>query len=311
MRPVEIACDESGSEGENLLGGETDVFAHTGVRMSWPEAAACVREIRARIGSPAEEYKANHLLRAKHRAVLEWLLAPDGPLDGRGHVHLTGKTFFAVRAAVSLLAEQGTDAMARTLHRTGPAAFGTVRWQFFLTAFTSVLRLNPRRGVTTSPQEFFALVGELAGVPGEAGEVVARFRDGGDRVAAYRARLAGDPGLVPVLDPLVPAVVHTVRHWSAGGTPVALVHDEQLALTAERILQLKATLGPRLADVRFVDSRTDARVQIADFLAGVARRIASDDLNGRGDPRLTTLLRSFVDADSVWDGPNHLDIAGG
>jgi hypothetical protein len=303
VRPVEIACDESGSEGENLLGGETDVFAHAGVRMSWPEATACVREIRARIGSPAEEYKANHLLRGKHRPVLEWLLAPDGPLPGRGHVHLTDKTFFAVRAAVSLLAGSGTDALARTLHRTGPAAFGATRWEFFLTAFTSVLRLNPRRGVTTSPREFFALVDELAGVPGEAGEIVALFRDRGERVTAYRERLAGDPGLVPVLDPLVPAVIHTVRHWSAGGTPVELVHDEQLALTADRVLQLKATLGPRLADVRFVDSRTDARVQIADFLAGVARRIASDDLNGRGDPGLTTLLRSFVDADSVWDGP--------
>lgn len=302
-RVREIACDESGSEGENLLGGETDVFAHAGVRMSGIEATACVREIRARIGSPAEEYKANHLLRAKHRAVLEWLLAPDGPLAGRGHVHLTDKTFFAVRAAVSLLAENGTEAMARTLHRTGPAAFGAARWQYFLTAFTSVLRLNPRRGVTTSLEEFFALAGALADVPGEAGEIVARFRDGRERVAAYRARLAGDPGLVPVLDPLVPAVVHTVRHWSADGTAVALVHDEQLALTAERVLQLKATLGPRLADVRFVDSRADTRVQIADFLAGVARRIASDALNGRGDPVLTTLLSSFVDDESVWDGP--------
>lgn len=303
VRPVEIACDESGSEGENLLGGETDVFAHAGVRMSWPSAAECVREIRARIGSPAEEYKANHLLRAKHRAVLEWLLAPDGPLGGRGHVHLTGKTFFAVRAAVTLLAGDGTDAPARTLHRAGPAAFGAARWQFFLTAFTSVVRLNPRRGVTTSPAEFFALVDELARVPGEAGEIVGRFRGGAERVAAYRERLASDPGLAGVLDPLVPAVIHTVRHWSADGTPVALVHDEQLALTAERVLQLKATLGPRLAGVRFVDSRTDPRVQVADFLAGVARRIASDELNGRGDPVLTTLLKSFVDTGSGWDGP--------
>lgn len=303
VRPVEIACDESGSEGENLLGGETDVFAHAGVRMSWPEATACVAEIRARIGSPAEECKANHLLRAKHRAVLEWLLAPGGPLDGRGHVHLTGKTFFAVRAAVTLLAGDGSEAPARTLHRTGPAAFGAERWEFFLKAFVSLLRLNPRRGVTTTPGEFFALVDELAGVPGEAGEMVARFRDGGERVAAYRARLAADPGLVPILDPLVPAVIHTVRHWSADGTPVELVHDEQLALTAERVLQLKAELGPRLAGVRFVDSRADARVQVADFLAGVARRIASDELNGRGDRKLTTLLSAFVDAGSVWAGP--------
>ncbi|WP_158641299.1 DUF3800 domain-containing protein [Amycolatopsis eburnea] len=301
MSPVEIACDESGSEGENLLGGETDVFAHAGVRLTPAAAAECVREIRARIGSPAEEYKANHLLRAKHRAVLEWLLDPGGPLAGRGHVHLTDKTLFAVRAAVELLAGPGTSDLARTLYRAGPTAFGAERWEYFLTAFTSVLRLNPRRGVTTSPERFFALVDDLAATPGEVGGIVARFRGGRERVAAYRARLASDPGLVPVLDPLVPAVIHTVRHWSADGTPVALVHDEQLALTPERVLQLKATLGPRLAGVRFVDSRADARVQIADFLAGVARRIASDELNGRGDARLTGLLKSFVDAGSVWD----------
>jgi hypothetical protein len=68
------------------------------------------------------------------------------------------------------------------------------------------------------------------------------------------------------------------------------------------VLQLKVILGHRLAGVRFVDSRSDARVQVADFLAGVARRIASDALNGRGDPRLTGLLASFVDKDSVWNG---------
>jgi hypothetical protein len=301
VSPVEIACDESGSEGENLVGGETDVFAHAGVRLTPEAAQACVSEIRARIGSPAEEYKANHLLRGKHRPVLEWLLDPAGPLAGRGHVHLTDKTFFAVRAAVTLLAEHGTDAMARTLHRAGPAAFGPDRWAYFLAAFTSVLRLKPRRGVTTSPEEFFALAGELAG-QGEAGGIMGLLAEGTERVAAYRARLASDPGLVPVLDPLVPAVIHTVRHFSADGTPVALVHDEQLALTGERVLQLKGTLGHRLAGVRFVDSRSDARVQVADFLAGVARRIASDALNGRGDPRLTGLLESFVDKDSVWNG---------
>ena len=299
--PVEIACDESGSEGENLVGGETDVFAHAGVRLTPGSRAACVREIRARIGSPAEEYKANHLLRGKHRPVLEWLLDPAGPLAGRGHVHLTDKTFFAVRAAVTLLAEHGTDTMARTLHRAGPAAFGPDRWAYFLAAFTSVLRLKPRRGVTTSPDEFFALAGELAD-RSEAGEILRLLGGGADRVARYRARLASDPGFVPVLDPLVPAVIRTVRHFSDGGTPVALVHDEQLALTGERVLQLKATLGHRLAGVRFVDSRSDARVQVADFLAGVARRIASDALNGRGDARLTALLESFVDVDSVWDG---------
>ncbi len=83
---LEIACDESGSDGENLTGGNTDVFAHAGVSLPLAEAASAVREIRDRIRSPAEEYKANHLLREKHRAVLEWLLAPEGadPRAGAG-----------------------------------------------------------------------------------------------------------------------------------------------------------------------------------------------------------------------------------
>ena len=181
MRPVEIACDESGSEGENLVGGETDVFAHAGVRMDPGAARGCVAEIRRRIGSPAAEYKANHLLRAKNRAVLEWLLDPAGPLHDRGHVHLTDKRLFAVCRAVGLLAD-GTDEMARALHRAGPAAFGADRWAFFLAAFTSVLRLNPRRGVTTSVDEFFALAGDLAAVPGEAGRIMARLAGGGQPV---------------------------------------------------------------------------------------------------------------------------------
>ena len=52
--------------------------------------------------------------------------------------------------------------------------------------------------------------------------------------------------------------------------------------------------------VRLVVAREDARVQVADFLAGIARKIASDELNGRGDPALTALLRPYVDPGSVW-----------
>ena len=40
-----------------------------------------------------------------------------------------------------------------------------------------------------------------------------------------------------------------------------------------------------------------------DDLAGVALKIASEVLHGRGDPRLTRLLRSYVDVDSIWADP--------
>jgi len=54
-----------------------------------------------------------------------------------------------------------------------------------------------------------------------------------------------------------------------------------------------------------VDSRTDPRVQVADLLAGVARRVAADELVGRSDPDLTALLRPYVDPASRWcEGPS-------
>lgn len=46
-------------------------------------------------------------------------------------------------------------------------------------------------------------------------------------------------------------------------------------------------------------------MQLADFLAGVARKLASDELNGYGDPVLTALLRPYIGAASVWgDAPS-------
>ncbi|AXK31295.1 hypothetical protein DVA86_00180 [Streptomyces armeniacus] len=55
-----------------------------------------------------------------------------------------------------------------------------------------------------------------------------------------------------------------------------------------------------MAGPRLVWSRTDTRVQLADYLAGVARKIASEELNGRGDARLTALLRPYVAPSSCW-----------
>jgi hypothetical protein len=52
--------------------------------------------------------------------------------------------------------------------------------------------------------------------------------------------------------------------------------------------------------VRLVDSRADHRVQVADFLAGAAWRIAADELRGRGDTELTALLRPYIDPYSIW-----------
>ncbi|MFG2779714.1 hypothetical protein ACGFY7_17910 [Streptomyces prunicolor] len=305
---MEIACDESGSDGENLTGGNTDVFAHASVRLPVETAAAYVQEIRRRIRSPAEEYKANHLLRDKHRAVLESFLGPAGPLrDGNAHVHLIEKTFFVVDRAVDLLLDEegdedgdcdGTEAV--TLFRGGPRTFGERGWREFLAASNQLLRVRNDAAAAVPADVFFRTVDTLRDEHSgtTAGVIVGRLAAARSRAESYRERMRDSPVLFPVLNPLLPAIVSTARYWLAEGRSVRLVHDRQNMLTPERIAWIMEAAP--LSDVQLVAARSDARVQLADFLAGIARKLASDELNGRGDPALTALLRPYVGTDSVW-----------
>jgi hypothetical protein len=306
---VEVACDESGSDGENLTGGNTDVFAHASVRLPVDSADAYVREIRNRIRSPAEEYKANHLLREKHRAVLEWFLGPDGPLHGNAHVHLTEKAFFVVVRALDLLLGENEDddadvdgAEAVTLYREGRRTFGEEPWRRFLAASNQLLRIRNDGEARAPADVFFRTVDALRRDHSRtrAGEILGRLAEARTRTRAdaYRARMLESPDVFPVLNPLLPAIVRTADHWSAGGRSVRLVHDRQNMLTPDRIAWLKAVTG--IDELLLVHSRQDARIQLADFLAGIARKLASDELGGRGDPVLTALLRPYVGVESVW-----------
>jgi hypothetical protein len=324
---LEVACDESGYEGENLIGATTDVFAHASVRLSTESATNCIQEIRNRIRSPALEYKSTHLLREKHRSVLEWLLGPLGPIHGNARVHLTDKTFFVVGKVVDLLVGEGTyaasigpyqdqqaKAMAVTLYREGQPTFGREQWGAFLESFNDLMRARNRRGARTSVDSFFRMVDvlRLAGARGRVDEIMGLLWQARPHADSFRARLLDNPKMIPALDPLIPAIVQAVVHWGEGRKPVSIVHDEHTALTEERIAQLKEIFskphpallryspGGRLTSLRLVDSRSDPRVQVADFLAGVARKIASDELNDRGDAELTALLRPFVDSSSIW-----------
>ncbi|GCB43504.1 hypothetical protein [Kutzneria buriramensis] len=301
---LEVACDESGSDGENLTGGNTDVFAHASVRLPVESAAASVQETRDRIRSPAEEYKANHLLREKHRAVLEWLLAPAGPIHGQAHVHLTEKAFFVVDRAVDLLLGGGPPE-AVTLFRAGRRELGDERWRDFLASANQLLRVRNDGAPQAPADAFFHMVDALCqGRPDTAvSGILERLAAARPRADAYRVRVADGPTLIPVLNPLLPAIVATAAYWSAGGHTVRLVHDRQNMLTPDRIAWIEETArraGARLGGLRLVEARRDPRVQLADFLAGIARKIASDELNGRGDPALTALLRPYVDPASVW-----------
>ncbi|WP_246090335.1 hypothetical protein [Nonomuraea deserti] len=308
--PLEVTCDESGAEGEKLVGGNTDIFTHAAILMSRRAAEECIGELRERAPTPASQYAACHVLRDKHRGTLRWLLGPSGPLLGRAHVFLTEKPFLAVRKIVALLdaghspgvglaLDPRSSARAVTLYREGPRAFGPARWTAFLDSFNYLLRAKNGQGVTMSVDDAFLLVDELRG-PGPAGEIVELLWQARPRVAAFRERLLEAPHVFPTLDPLIPAIVRAVEFWGRGGEPVSIVHDRQTTLTDERIARLRALLDGRLAGLRLAESFLDARIQVADVIAGVARRIAVDELAGRGDPGFIALLRPYVDERSVW-----------
>ncbi|MGW0584817.1 hypothetical protein ACWD25_55110 [Streptomyces sp. NPDC002920] len=303
---MEVACDESGSDGENLTAGNTDVFAHASVRLPTEFAREQLREIRDRIRSPAEEYKANHLLREKHRAVLEWLLSESGPLYGHARVHLVEKAFLVVDRTSDVLL--GDPAAAVALFRHGRTTCTETEWREFLEAANRLLRVRVGEGPEGPVEGFFHTVDTLrrtyAGTP--AADILTMLADERSRSRAlfYRAEIeAGRIPLVPVLNPLLPAILRTAAHWSRGGRPVRLAHDRQNMLTPERIAWIEEAArreGIALAGLRLVVARDDARVQLADFLAGIARRLASDELNGHGDPALTALLRPYTGASAVW-----------
>jgi hypothetical protein len=311
---LEVGCDESGSDGENLTGGNTDVFAHASVRLPVESAAGHVQEIRDRIRSPASEYKANHLLREKHRAVLEWLLAPGGPIHGVAHVHLTEKAFFVVDRAADLLLGDGTAALV--LFREGRGVFGDETWREFLDAANQLLRVRYDGEPSQPADVFFRTVDDLrrAHSRTDLAPVLERLAATRSRADSYRAGIVAGPTLIPVLNPLLPAIVKTAAYWSKGGRPVHLVHDRQNMLTPERIAWIEETArqsGIGLDGMRLVQARLDPRVQLADFLAGIARKLASDELNRRADPALTALLRPYVDAASVWGDEASWALLGG
>ena len=302
---LEIACDESGYEGDKLIDTTTDVFAHASVALDVEPAADCIRELRHRIRSPAEEYKANHILRQKHRDVLTWFLGSTSPVYGRAQVFLVDKVYFVLRTLGGELVDDEWSAIASELlyrhHRRPPEQ---EKWNAFLVAAGGLLRVRDRPDGQSAVDLFYAAIDSLrsAHSDGEVGGALHVLAQSRQRAEQLRVRLDA-PAALPIADPLLPAIISAVTYWHASGRPIVILHDQQNTLT-RRIAQLttlvNASAPGRLVRLSLVDSQGDPRVQLADILGGAIRKIASDELNGRGDPELTTLLSPFASPQSIW-----------
>jgi hypothetical protein len=306
---VEIACDESGFSGSNLLDAATPLFTHASVDLCVDEAVELIQTLRSGFRCSLNELKSGQFLRGPRAAeAFEWLLAA---LNGRAHVYLVDKEYFLVTRIVDLfLVEPSYAAGTRLTEGHRPAALALYRagqasthgWSVFLASFVELVRTKRRHQVDRSVVERFfeardALAG--AGLDAAAEGVLARLDR--TRVGDVLTRLVHDDrSIPPPLEPMLPALAETVLFWSGGHRRVLVIHDEQSALTADRLRRLQhaltdgavssaavvpvtgtptARVSP-LAGLVTVDSRDDPRVQISDLLAGAARRppnVGDDD----------------------------------
>ncbi|MET0788703.1 MAG: DUF3800 domain-containing protein [Cellulomonas sp.] len=266
---VEIACDESGFSGSNLLDPTSPVLVHASTDLSVPEAADVVAALRSPPGG-ASEVKSGRLLRADQRPALEWFLAA---LLGRAHAHVIDKTSFVAGRVLDLFTEEPSYGAGTSLGPDHSAAVRVLRsHRGFLAAFVDLARTRRLRMVDRDAIDRF-----VAAIPADVPPLRELTRA---RVEGVMARLVdGDPALPPPLEPLVPALAETLLFWSARAGSVAVVHDEQSALTRGRVARLGTFLAQAVAPApaplrsfRQVDSRDEPRVQVADLLAGIARR---------------------------------------
>jgi hypothetical protein len=321
-RHIEIACDESGFSGGNLVGGgHSPVFAHASISLQPETAAELIKHLRREIGARGTgEYKSPEILRPRRRPLLLWLLGSSSPIHGSAYVHLTDTRFFVLARMVDvLLGEQpvsgitspGRNARTRplvlALYSYGDQSYGTSRWQEFLKLSANLFRTNNRWLPKAPVQTFFAAVDSLAApsAASEVREVMDLLRSTRSIAEATRAAYLENPKLTPLMEPLLPAMNRAVHYWGSYAQTISVVHDEQSALTPERIADIATAYaasqpGRQLSDVRLVDSSREPRVQIADFVAGIARRVASDQLLHQADPEVAALLEPLVDHESVW-----------
>lgn len=322
---VEVACDESGNEGENLFASGSTVFVHASTDLDAVTAAAIMDEVRTDTRSQAPEIKSRTLLTPGNEDVLLALLEnPD--LQGRVSVHLTEKRFFLASKLVDLIVEEvmherGEDiyrdrrarAWAWILYQDAPAQLGPA-WTALLDAFNELTWRRPGRSKASETSTFLAALEDArSGATGRVAHIL-RIAHAGESHVLDLAREASDTSkeVLRNLDPIVAAVGQTARTWhERTNADIRIVHDEAPAITPELKAALMLGLSAAataelglppvsLVGINTVDSKLEPRVQVADLFAGVGRACAQDALAGHPNEKWIRALRPHLNDDSIW-----------
>ncbi|MET8910386.1 DUF3800 domain-containing protein [Micromonospora sp. NPDC004551] len=317
VRGTAVACDESGSDGEQLVPATHPVFALGSVILTHGQADRIMAEARERTGSQAQELKAKSVVR--NDKVVRWLMGSESPLLGNACTYLVEKDYFICAKIIDLLVEEvfygkGIDIvqggevrrMAQTLYHRGPEVLGQT-WQELLAAFNSLHRRRVRSGEKVNVEQFFHLVGRLPAHTGEErlDEVLTVLKASRKYAEDFQDLL--DEPTVSALDPIVPALERTVSRWaSLREQPLRVYCDKYSHLERPEAVGVlyrywRNVQQIRVQQVKLVDSKKDSRVQVADLVAGISREYVQRVLGGDvGALDAVPALRSFIHPDSLW-----------
>lgn len=327
-----IACDESGSEGENLTASRHPVFVHASVNLRLEEASELRDAMRVAMRAQAPEMKSKTALNPSNRRALLNALAR---LPGAANICLVDKAYFLVSKLVELLiaaqaSEEGFSfsllgygrTCADYLDRNGARAVGVERWDAVLGAYNGLIRSYQRADAnppTTRP--FFAALEDALYHCNDDQTQGLLFELWRARHFAHQYERSSKVELRE-LDPLMPTMTAVARTWAMrfGDTPFELLADTYSGLTPDVCREIvdaarsPLSIGdnvlpvPDLRRVRVADSRADARIQIADILAGVGREVARLAMTDTFDDELQVAAHEMLDINIMASTDSPLDL---
>lgn len=327
VTPLVVACDESGNDGENLLLGNARVFTHASVAMPLENAEAIMAEVRERTKSTSVELKSQTLLRPGHREVARWLLT-HAEVRESSSVLATHKRYFLSTKLFDSTVEEAAHARDIDLYESGLALSGAMMlhfmaprfygeaWDELLRAFQDFLRAKTDSEAAETLIIFGRRLESLAEADDSPlSEILSLMLEGVEHLESLsRFQLGkGIPTRLRTGDPLISAIGSAVMYWfRRANQPVKILHDETSILTPEQVALLRQGMkdfefiAPSMRGRRFgfdgletCDSKDDARVQVADLLAGIGRAVFEDADRGRHHPLQQALL-PLMSGETMW-----------
>jgi hypothetical protein len=328
---VTIACDESASEGENLMRARHPVFVHASVNVSFQDAQRYMDQIRAVSGSRAREVKSTVLLEASNRSALLDML---GSMEARVNICLVEKSYYICCKLVDLLiaakaGEQGENIglsglgrqYATVLHDLAPQDVGPALFRQVLIAFNDFIRVYARGNATPpSSDPFFTALEDARErtTNDQVGSILQSLWDARHFALEYEGRRLE---AMREMDPMFSTLNSVAMAWRIrlGRVPLEFLVDEYSTLTPHmREMIIAATkisvsvAGQRrpqadLRAIRSVDSKHDPRIQLADIMAGVGREVANLAQHGTFDDALQIATSEMLDANRMWSDGSYLE----